>query len=205
MVANTPENPVRFHYFHTPASVPEHKADLDDQAKNPLIPREPYGEKVVARRAVVFAKGRTPDPLEQLPENLKQPAKDLIDALGNRSHALRPAAEQAVRVFAVASEKPVEIKVPEVYEVVATLKEAAEKIGVPPEALMTPRDITTEFHLTRSRIQEWRRSGPHGQPHLTPLPVRIAGARGSTQLLFLRENVERVVADPPKPGPPRKK
>jgi hypothetical protein len=202
MVTN-PENPVRINYSHT--SVPDHVADLHKQAENPQAPREGKEEKAVSmQRRVVYESGHAQDEIEQLPENLQQPAKELIAALGNPKHALRSAAEQVVRVFAVASEKGGKSKVPEVYAVVATLEEAAEKIGVPPEAIMTPRDITTEFHLTRSRINEWRRSGPHGQPHITPLPVRLSGDRGAPQLLFLREAVERVVADPPKPGPPRK-
>ena len=125
-------------------------------------------------------------------------------AVQDPNHQLRRAAEQAMRVFTVASENTGKAKVPEIFQVVDTIEEAAAKIGVPPEALMTPKDITTEFHLTRSRINEWRRSGPHGQPHITPLPVRLSGDRGAPQLLFLREVVERVVADPPKPGPPRK-
>jgi hypothetical protein len=202
-MGNTPENPVLNHYLHV--SVPDHVADLQKQARNPQEQSTSNWEKALPMQRVVYESGHAPDEIEQLPENLQQPAKELIAALGNRNHALRSAAEQAVRVFAVTAEKTGEFKVPEIYQVVATLKEAADKVGVPPEAIMTPRDITTEFNLTRSRIQEWRRSGPHGQPHLTPLPVRLIGERGGqAQLLFLREAVERVVADPPKPGPPRK-
>ncbi len=124
MAVNTPENPVRFPYFHT--SVPEHKADLDDQAKNPLIPREPYGEKVVAKRAVVFARGRTPDLLEQLPESYKQSGKDLIAALGNPNHPNRRDAEQAMRRYSTsverrAAEKPKGM----------TLNSAAQEFNVP--------------------------------------------------------------------------
>jgi hypothetical protein len=89
------------------------------------------------------------------------------------------------------------------YEVVATLRQAAEITGVPSEEIVTISDIAAEWNLSKSRIREWRRSGPHGQPHLTPLSVRLKG-QGTGQLLFWRKEVERVVADPPKQGPPRK-
>jgi hypothetical protein len=87
------------------------------------------------------------------------------------------------------------------YEVVTTLRQAAEKTGVPVEELMTVRDITAEWGVGRTRIHDWSRRGHHGQPHLTPLPVRLKGAGGG-QLLFLREEVERKMANPPKPGRP---
>ena len=51
-MVNTPENPVRNHYL--PASVPEHKADLDDQAKNPQAPRERTGERALPMQGVIF-------------------------------------------------------------------------------------------------------------------------------------------------------
>ena len=38
-MATTSENPIRNHYLHASERVQEHKADLDDQAKNPLAQR----------------------------------------------------------------------------------------------------------------------------------------------------------------------
>jgi transcriptional regulator with XRE-family HTH domain len=90
------------------------------------------------------------------------------------------------------------------YEVVATLSQAAQLIGVAPEELMTLQDIKAEWNIDPGRIHEWTRRGRQGQPHLTPLPVRLRGERGSNQRLFRREDVARVVAAPPKPGAPRK-
>jgi transcriptional regulator with XRE-family HTH domain len=90
------------------------------------------------------------------------------------------------------------------YEVVATLSQAAELSGVPPEELMTLEDIQAEWNITPGRIHEWTRRGRQGQPHLTPLPIRLRGERGSNQRLFRREDVARIIADPPKRGQPRK-
>jgi hypothetical protein len=82
---------VESHYFH--ASVPEHKAALDDQAKNPLIPREGNGEKVVSmqrvaeiekprkRRGVVYERRRIGDEGEkEQPERLVT-VQDVVDTL----------------------------------------------------------------------------------------------------------------------------
>jgi hypothetical protein len=104
MAVNTPEHSVRIPYSH--AGVPDHINDLRKQAENPQSPRVGNGEKAVPMQGqVVFESGRTPDPLEQLPENLKQPTKELIAALGNPKHPLRPDAEKAVGGFARASDK----------------------------------------------------------------------------------------------------
>jgi hypothetical protein len=92
-----------------------------------------------------------------------------------------------------------------VYEVVPTLRQAAEKTGVPLEEIMTIRDIQDEWDVNRLRILRWTWSGPHEQPHLTPLPVRLKGSgKGGGQLLFRRSDVERIVTDPPKGGRPPK-
>jgi transcriptional regulator with XRE-family HTH domain len=89
------------------------------------------------------------------------------------------------------------------YEVVATLKQAAEKTGVPLEEIMTTRDIQAEFGINRSRIQRWTQMGPDGQPHLTPLSVRLEGAKHD-QLLLRRSQVEELVSNPPPGGRPRR-
>jgi hypothetical protein len=90
---------------------------------------------------------------------------------------------------------------PKSFEVVATLRQAAEQTGVPLEEIMTTRDIQAEWNVNRLRVLRWTWSGQHGEPHLTPLPVRLKGGRGG-QLLFRRSDVERTVADPPKGGRP---
>jgi hypothetical protein len=91
------------------------------------------------------------------------------------------------------------------YEVVASLEEAAEKSGVPVGEIVTTKDIEAEYNINKKLVHEWTRRGPRGQPHLTPIPVRLRGERGGNpQRLFRREDVARKVADPPKPGPPRK-
>jgi hypothetical protein len=104
------------------------------------------------------------------------------------------------------SDRTPEIKAPKegsahTYEVVSTLRQAAEKTGVPVEEIMTVRDIQAEFGINRTHILDWSRRGRHGQPHLPSLPVRLKGAGGG-QLLFLREEVERKVPNPPKTGRP---
>jgi hypothetical protein len=89
------------------------------------------------------------------------------------------------------------------YEVVNTLKHAAEKTGIPLDEILTTRDIQDEWNVNRHRIHEWTRRGPHGEPHLSPLPVRLKAAGGG-QLLFRREDVESKISNPPKPGRPWK-
>jgi hypothetical protein len=93
-MATNPDNPVRNHYLHAPERIEEHKADLADQAKNPLIPREPYGEKVVSmlrvaereeprkRRGVVYERQRAgAEGKKEQPERLisVQDAGDLLN------------------------------------------------------------------------------------------------------------------------------
>jgi hypothetical protein len=194
MALNTPENPVRIPYFHS--SIPDHVNDLRKQAENPHIPREGNGEKVLPMEGVVYESSHI---------------KLLLEALRNPKHPLRQQAEQAVGGFAVAADKAGvrtirssarEFKVPVAYEVVGSLSQAAEVTGIPAEELMTIQDITDEWNLNRRRIQEWKNTGPQGQPRLTPLPVRLKGASGAPQLLFSRSEVERLVANPPKPGRP---
>jgi hypothetical protein len=92
-----------------------------------------------------------------------------------------------------------------VYEVVPTLRQAAEKTGVPLDELMTTRDIRAEWDVSPLRVLRWTWSGPHGEPHLSPLPVRLKGSgKGGGQLLFRRSDVERIVSEPPKGGRPPK-
>ena len=92
------------------------------------------------------------------------------------------------------------------YEVVATLRQAGEKTGVPHDEIVTTRDIEAEYHINKKLVHEYTRRGREGRPHLTPLSVRLSGGRGG-QLLFRREDIERLVANPPssyKGGRPRK-
>ena len=88
-------------------------------------------------------------------------------------------------------------------ETVSTLAEASGRCGVPVDKIMTTRDIEIEFNKNRKVVHEWTRSGPHGEPHLTPLPVRLEGSRNG-RLLFSRHDVEELAAHPPKQGRPRK-
>jgi transcriptional regulator with XRE-family HTH domain len=92
------------------------------------------------------------------------------------------------------------------YQVVATLRQAGEKTGVPHDKIVTTRDIEAEYHINKKLVHEYTRRGREGRPHLTPLSVRLSGGRGG-QLLFRREDIERLVANPPssyKGGRPRK-
>jgi hypothetical protein len=92
------------------------------------------------------------------------------------------------------------------YEVVTTLRQAAEKTGIERDEILTTRDIEAEYHINKKLVHEYTRRGREGHPHLTPLSVRLSGGRGG-QLLFRREDIERLVANPPssyKGGRPRK-
>jgi transcriptional regulator with XRE-family HTH domain/predicted DNA-binding transcriptional regulator AlpA len=130
-------------------------------------------------------------------------AKLFFEALGNPDHALSPAAEQAMRVFTVAAQRAgvitsdsstQEFTVRNIYEVVPTLRQAAEKIGVPVEEIMTIRDIQAEWDVSRGRIQQLMRRKTQSSPHLTPLSVRLQSFGGL--LLYRRSEVERTFADP---------
>jgi hypothetical protein len=90
------------------------------------------------------------------------------------------------------------------YEVVTTLKHAAEKTGVPYDEVLTTRDIEAEYHINKKLVHEYTRRGREGRPHLTPLSVRLSGGGGG-QLLFRRGDIEKIVANPPKPGGSRKR
>jgi hypothetical protein len=89
------------------------------------------------------------------------------------------------------------------YEVVATLRQAADKTGIERDEILTTRDIEDEYNINKKLVHEYTRRGREGRPHLTPLSVRLSGGRGG-QLLFRREDIEKLVANPPKPGPPKK-
>jgi hypothetical protein len=177
----TSENPVRNHYFHAPERLQEHKADLDDQARNPLIPREGNGERVVA--------------MQRIAETEKSRKRRGVVYEGQRAGG-----EQGRKPDIRASREGLA----PTYEVVNTLKQAAEKTGIPLDEILTTRDIQDEWNINRVRIHEWTRRGPHGEPHLTPLPVRLRGGSGGGQLLFRRGDIESKVANPPKPGRPWK-
>jgi ribosomal protein S6--L-glutamate ligase len=88
---------------------------------------------------------------------------------------------------------------PQSYEIVTTLRQAAEKTGVPLEEIMTTRDIQAEFDIKKARVNRWSRSG-----HLMPLPVRLKGSGEGGQRVYRRSDIEGVVANPPKGGRPPK-
>ena len=90
------------------------------------------------------------------------------------------------------------------YEVVATLRDAAERTGVAEDEILTTRDIEAEYHINKMLVHDYTRRGRQGRPHLTPLDVRLARGGGSSQLLFRRGDIERIVANPPKTGRPPK-
>jgi hypothetical protein len=104
MAVNTPENPVRFPYFH--ASLPEHKADLDDQARNPQTLRAGNGEKVEPMQTVVFD---------------RRHITLLNKALRNPNHPLRQQAVQAMGGFVMATDRAE----------ITTLTQAAKEYGIP--------------------------------------------------------------------------
>jgi hypothetical protein len=92
-MATNSENPVpiRNHYSHNSASLPDHVTDLQKQAENPQSPQEGSGEKAVPMQGVIFDRNHY----------------DLFtEALQDPNHPLRQAAEQAMRGFARAAEKP---------------------------------------------------------------------------------------------------
>jgi transcriptional regulator with XRE-family HTH domain len=90
------------------------------------------------------------------------------------------------------------------YEVVATLRDAAERTGVADDDILTTSEIEADYHINKKLVHEYTKRGRKGQPHLTPLGVRLARGGGSSQLLFRREDIERIVTDPPKTGRPPK-
>jgi hypothetical protein len=92
MVTNS-ENRGESHYFH--ASVPEHKADLNDQATHPKAPGEGTGEKVLPMQGLIFINRQT---------------RQLLDALGNPNHPNRREAQQAIRGFTRAVARKTEEK-----------------------------------------------------------------------------------------------
>jgi hypothetical protein len=96
------------HYYH--ASVPEHKADLADQAKNPLKPREGTGEKGLPMQGVIFQR------------------KDITllnKALRDPNHRLRDAAIQAMHSFTMAAKR----------DEITTLNQAEKEYGIPNNTL----------------------------------------------------------------------
>jgi hypothetical protein len=104
MANTTPENLGNPHYFH--ASVPEHKADLVDQAKNPQKPREGTGEKRLPMQGVVFQR------------------KDITllnKALHNPNHRLRDAAVRAMQGFTMEAQR----------DEITTLNQASSDYGIP--------------------------------------------------------------------------
>jgi hypothetical protein len=164
------------HYPHT--SVPDHAPRLVAEGKWQQAPK----------KGVVFD---------------RSDAKLFIEALENPDHALRSAAEQAMRVFTRAAQRAgvitsdsssQEFNVRNIYEVVPTLRQAAENSGVPVEEIMSIRDIQAEWDITRDRLQQLMRRERKNSPHLTPLSVRLQGF--GDQLLFRRSEVERTLADP---------
>jgi hypothetical protein len=105
MVTN-PDNPVRNHYFHAPERVQEHKADLADQAKNPLAPREGSGEKRLPMQGVIFQ---------------RRDITLLNRALRDPNHRLRDAALELMQGFTRAAER----------DEIRTLNQAASDYNIP--------------------------------------------------------------------------
>jgi hypothetical protein len=117
-MGTTSENPVRNHYMHAPERVKEHKADLDDQAKNPQKSRERTGEKGRPMQAVVFQ---------------SKEAKLLVEALEKPDHKYRQQARQAVRRFTAAIEKDLAQDLIKDRGIV--MDQASRKYGVPASTL----------------------------------------------------------------------
>src|SRR3989338_3035842 len=84
---------------------------------------------------------------------------------------------------------------------VDTLEEAASNYGLSTSDLLTVRDVAEQYHLSSSTIRRWSISGPEGQPYLPALQVRLkhSGSEGG-ELLFRKEDVESLKANPPKMG-----
>jgi transcriptional regulator with XRE-family HTH domain len=90
------------------------------------------------------------------------------------------------------------------YEIVASLRDAAERTGVADDEILTTSEIEAEYHLNKKLVHEYTKRGRQGRSHLTPLAVRLVRGGGSPQLLFRRGDIERIVANPPKTGRPPK-
>ena len=104
-MATNPEKPVSIQYFH--GSVPEHVADLRDQAKNP---RAGNGERAVPMQHVVFQ---------------RRHITLLNKALRDPNHRLREAAVEAMQGFTTAAER----------DAFRTLNQAEKEYGIPNETL----------------------------------------------------------------------
>jgi hypothetical protein len=122
MANTTPENLGNPHYFH--ASVPEHKADLDDQAKNPQTSREGTGEKGLPMQGVVFQ---------------SREAKLLFEALEKPDHKYRQQARQAVRRFTAAVEKANAHDL--IQDKGILIQEASQLYGIPASTIADWTDI----------------------------------------------------------------
>jgi hypothetical protein len=147
-MATNPENPGRItpvNYFH--GGVPEHLADLNDQAKNPHAPKEGNGDKVVPMQRVIF---------------VSRQARLLLDALGNPNHPNRRDAEQAMRRFTRAVERRA-VEKPKGM----TMNSAAQEFNVPRSflwrwtkqyrvipMLLEGKGIGSATILDRERVQE---------------------------------------------------
>jgi hypothetical protein len=103
-MANVSEDPIRNHYWH--GSVPEHHADLIDQAKNPQAPQEETGEKGMPTQGVIFE---------------RRHITLLNKALRDPSHRLRDAALELMQGFTRAAER----------DEIRTLNQAAKEYGIP--------------------------------------------------------------------------
>jgi DNA-binding transcriptional MerR regulator len=92
----------------------------------------PKVEKAGKPQGVAFERGKPQEKKEQLPKNYEQPAKQLIEALGNPEHPLRQRAEQALWSFATAIE---EDKTKDIGEKGIVVEQASKKYGVPASTL----------------------------------------------------------------------
>jgi transcriptional regulator with XRE-family HTH domain len=166
--------------------------------------RDEYIPPLYRDRQAIYLANETTQKLVDLNHMAKAEGKPLASLVKAKRDELFPA--EAVSQRRRRRERPARNQAEIlVYEVVPTLSQAAEKTGVPPEEIVTTRDIQTEWNVNKGRVNRWTQGGPYGQPHLTPLPVRLGRERGGSQLLFRRSDVERLVADPPKGGRPREK
>jgi hypothetical protein len=122
-----------------------------------------------------------------LSENYERHAKQLVEALGDEQHSLRQPAEQALKGFVVAVEKPQvrERRAMEGQEdkgaaELITLKEAVEAHGVPYETL-----------------RSWLRSG-----YLSVKGRETFGTHGGGKILVDNNDINRLKSKPPTRGRP---
>jgi hypothetical protein len=83
----------------TQASLPGEPTQQDKQAKAISQHVEQLREEAKPPQGIIYQRGN-------LPKNYETHAKQFVEALGNQQHSLRQPAEQALKGFVVATEKP---------------------------------------------------------------------------------------------------